>query len=385
MCLITISKQTAKAFLHQKLIKPKFNTSIELLTNLEAIQLDPVAIIERNHHLTASLRMPSYHNGSLEKVLTDGQAFEYYAQAACLLPINNYPLFADVRRQLTDKLSKELSNLSEVINIILSRLADEGPLPSSAFASTKKVQGGWDTGTATTKESSHALQLLFYTGKIQVTQRKGSMRFFARTEDSIPKKLLLEEEYSSPSERATALQFKFARAYRLFSHDDPRYGWQKHPAQTRKQLHQLAINRNQFTEVSIKGIKRPYAILTEDTEALLSAENDQPTGVDFLSPLDPLLWRRERLMDVYDFYYRWEIYVPDSKRIVGPYGMPILWDGELVGQVSPYFDRSEKKLWIHNIVLNKSFQQTKYTKRRLDKALHALAIRVGATSVGYRN
>lgn len=385
MCLIKISKQTAKSFLHQKLIKPKFNSAVELLKGLEAIQIDPVSIIERNHQLTASLRMPSYHSNSLEQVLSDGEAFEYYAQAACLLPITDYPLFADVRQQFTNKLSKELFHLSDVINVILSRLANEGPLPSSAFTSTKRVQGGWDTNTPTTKESSHALQLLFYTGRIQVVQRKGSLRFFARTEDSIPNDLLLEEQFSSPGERTTELQLKYARAYRLFSHDDPRYGWQKHPAQRRKQLHQQAVERNQFTEVLIEGIKRPYTILTEDIDMLLSAENDQPTGIEFLSPLDPLLWRRERLMDVYNFYYRWEIYVPESKRTVGPYGMPILWDGELIGQISPYVERSRKMLWIHNIVLNQSFQQNRSSKRKLDDALHALAIRVGATSVRQRD
>ncbi|WP_169871171.1 DNA glycosylase AlkZ-like family protein [Shouchella patagoniensis] len=383
--MIKISKQTAKSFLHQKLIKPKFNSAIELLKGLEAIQIDPVAIIERNHQLTASLRMPSYSSDSLEQVLSDGEAFEYYAQAACLLPVTDYPLFADVRQQFTNKLSKELFHLSDVINVILSRLANEGPLPSSAFASTKRVQGGWDTKTPTTKESSHALQLLFYTGKIQVVQRKGSLRFFSRTEDSIPSDLLLEEQFSSPGERAIELQLKYARAYRLFSHDDPRYGWQKHPAQRRKQLHQQAIDCNQFTEVLIEGIKRPYTILTEDIDMLLSAENDQPTGIEFLSPLDPLLWRRERLMDVYNFYYRWEIYVPESKRAVGPYGMPILWDGELIGQISPYFERSKKMLWIHNIVLNQGFQQNRNTKRKLDDALHALAIRVGATSIRHRD
>lgn len=353
----------------------------ELLNGLEAIQLDPVAVIERNHHLTASLRMKQYNPVELEQLLEKQQAFEYYAQAACLLPIADFSLFEDVRQRLLAACASDLSAHKDAIHLIFDRLATEGPLASTAFQSERKVIGGWDTSSASTKETSHALQLLFQTGQIQVVKRQGAKRFFALTEDAIPKHYL--KSPLSKQERTRALFLKYARAYRLFSADDPRYGWQKHPAATRKKWHAQLVEEGILTEVAVEGVKRPYAVLSTDVDRLLSLNDNRPKGIAFLSPLDPLLWRRERLQDIYDFHYRWEIYTPKAARKVGSYGMPILWDGKLVGQISPLLNRETATLHIENIVVEPSFKWTPTRKIAFERALEQLAQRVGAKQAAY--
>lgn len=119
---------------------------VQLLQCLEAIQLDPVATVERNHHLVAGLRLPAFTPADLENTLKNGQAFEYFAQAACILPMKDYPLFADLRGQMRAGSQDELKRYESAASYILSKLADEGPLPSNAFASETKVRGGWHTG-----------------------------------------------------------------------------------------------------------------------------------------------------------------------------------------------------------------------------------------------
>ncbi|WP_204465886.1 DNA glycosylase AlkZ-like family protein [Shouchella xiaoxiensis] len=257
-------------------------------------------------------------------LLKEGHAFEYIAQAACLLPLTDYPLFADIRHHFSLRYKEELNRYKESTSTILSRLENEGPLASAAFTSLKKVKGGWDTDLLTTKETSHVLQLLFYTGDIQIVNRIGATRYFARTADVIPHSIRHQENDMSMDERAQQLLVKYARAYRLFSSDDPRYGWQRLTASQRKQFHQRNIDSNLFTSVTIEGVKRPYAILTNDLDSLLSHSRELEPSIQFLSPLDPFLWRRERIEDLYSFVYRWEIYTPASKRKIGPYGMPIL-------------------------------------------------------------
>lgn len=379
--MLTISRQTAQRFLYKFKVEPVYGNALQLLKSLEAIQLDPVSIVERNHHLTASLRLSNYESSQLESLLQNGQAVEYMAQAACLLPIDDYPLFADIRTSFALQLQQDLDRYKESTSTILSRLENEGPLASTAFTSVKKVRGGWDTDAMTTKETSHVLQLLFYTGDIQVVKRIGATRFFARTADVIPQSLRIQENDMSKQERTNLLIMKYARAYRLFSSDDPRYGWQKLGAARRKELHKNAIDTHAFTPVSIEGVKRPYAVLTSDVDYLLNCSEEPIESIEFLSPLDPLLWSRERIEDLYSFIYRWEIYTPASKRKIGPYGMPILWNGELIGQLSSYHDRSNKQLVVQQVYLNQKLPRTPDNQANLWKALQLFAERIGAAQV----
>jgi len=383
--MITVTKQTARNFLLRSIIYPKLkqNNVFELLQCLEAIQLDPVATVERNHHLVAGLRLPDFKPLDLENTLKNGQAFEYFAQAACILPMNDYPLFTDSRKQFEIEAQEDLKRYDSTVSYILSKLANEGPLPSNAFESENKVRGGWSAGEGKTKETSHVLTLLFQSGLIQVVGREGATRFFARTEDAIPVALREQELEQSSDERSHALLKKYARAYRLFSADDARYGWQRgSTAKTRRSLHQQFVNQEIFTEVQIEGVKRTYAILTEDLpEFLQCQELDMPTGIQFVSPLDSLLWYRERIVDVYDFYYRWEIYTPKLKRTYGAYVMPILEDGNLIGRIDPLFDRKNGTLNIQLITLEPDGSWSMTRKIRLLDALNRFAKQIGAENV----
>ena len=69
-------------------------------------------------------------------------------------------------------------------------------------------------------------------------------------------------------------------------------------------------------------------------------------GVAFLAPLDPLAWDRDMLLRLWDFDYRWEVYVPLAKRRWGYYVLPLLWGDRLVGRIEPRIDRAAGTLRI---------------------------------------
>ncbi|MGJ9383114.1 DNA glycosylase AlkZ-like family protein [Salipaludibacillus sp. CF4.18] len=347
-----VSKRTARQFLLQKLYLNSAESTHDfnqVFNQLECIQLDPVAIVERNHHLVLMNRLSDYQPQELESHLENKQAFEYIANAACIIPMKDYPLFESRRQHFQESWQNERHHSKETIDTILNQLHNNGPLPSKAFKSTSKVVGGWDhPEKATTKETTHVLGMLFHAGEIQVSRRKGAERFFALTKDSIPETYLQEAQETPIRVLNERLVHKYLRAYRFIEGTDPRFGWQKMKAAVRREKIESLVENDTLLPISFEGVKRPYFILANDEEALLKIENNTSqtlsSHVSFLPPLDNLLWRRERIEDLFDFTYRWEIYTPAVKRKYGPYSLPILVGDKLVGRADPILNRQEKTL-----------------------------------------
>ena len=73
-------------------------------------------------------------------------------------------------------------------------------------------------------------------------------------------------------------------------------------------------------KTAVEGIRFPMYFLTEDLplfEAVLSDAVDLSRRLEFLAPLDPMLWDRKLVEAIWDYQYSWEIYTPAEKRKFG--------------------------------------------------------------------
>jgi uncharacterized protein YcaQ len=354
---------------------------LRLVKKLECVQLDPVAAVERNQHLVLAARMPGYSPKLLEQLLGERRVFEYWAHAACVIPMEDYPFFEAVRRRFRQQLQPELDKLGPVVRHVIKRLEAEGPLPSKAFESAERVHGYWDNGaTPTTKATSHALNVLNDAGLIQVVRREGTTRYFDIQERAVPKHLLDQAAQISDAEAKAALLEKYMRAYRVFDPGDFRFGWVRMTAEERRQAVQRRVEQGSLVPVRVEGVKREYYILTEDVDELLAcgAEGADTFGgqsgrVRFLPPLDNLLWRRERVIDLFDFSYTWEVYIPAAKRQYGYYAMPILAGDTIIGRMDPRLDRDNGRLNVQLLQIEPHIRWTKSICNRLLRALEEFA------------
>ncbi|UFJ39375.1 winged helix DNA-binding domain-containing protein [Brevibacillus humidisoli] len=353
--------------------------TLQMIRRLECVQIDPVAAAERNQHLVLAARMPAYRPSHLEQLLVKNKIFEYIANEACVIPMEDYAIFEPIRDRYKARLTGRLEQMGEVVEEVLTRLREEGPLPSRAFRSSKRVHGYWDNTTPKTKETSLVLNLLLDMGIVMVARRDGTERFFDLADKTVVEGQRRKAASLDRTSATQALIDKYIRAYRLFDAQDPRFGWCKIPAGERRTEIERRLQAGVVTALQIEGIQRPYYILSEDLEQLRQWQDcsrhdmSSAASLTFLPPLDNLLWRRERIVDLFDFHYKWEIYTPAEKRLYGYYAMPILYGDRLIGRMDPRLDRKEERLVVRLLQLEQDVEITSDLQLALRESLEAFA------------
>lgn len=358
--------------------------ALEVLRRLEAVQLDPVNVIAPNHHLVFANRVGGYKPEHLEALYPQKRVFEYWAQARCILPVEDWPLFGWRRERwkLEHTLEAMMVNsrdrayereIHEAIGHIRQKLADGASLPARALDTGKKVRGNWGFAA---KATSQAMEHLWWAGDIVVSHRMGDERHFALADAWLP----------SPKGRGAggegllqAKLLKFIRAYGVFDAygTGSRLGWREWEAGEKAAELERLVREGTIIPLQLDPIKRKYYLWAELLPLLDSLQTAKvATDVYFLSPLDNLMWRRERISDLFGFDYKWEIYVPDERRKYGPYVLPILEGETFVGRLDARMSRASKKLVVRRI-----FWEGKPNKLRAErvwKALQGFASRLGA-------
>jgi hypothetical protein len=349
--------------------------ALEALRRLEAIQLDPVNVVAPNHHLVLANRVNQYKGEHLEALYPAKQVFEYWAQARCILPIEDYGHFAARRKRWGLNAEKFDSRsdpvlMQEAVKHIRQRLKKGGALPLRAFES-QRTTGYWGfSGKAT----SHAMERLWEAGEVVVARRDGDERHFALLKHHFPK---LPKDTTGWEEQL----YKFVRAYGVLDGSDPRLGWggQTHwfadTGSVRKQTLTRLLQDGTLTALDLP-FKRRYFIWSELLPMLEGLEKAKVAPeVFFIPPLDNLIWRRERIADLFGFDYKWEIYVPEPKRRYGPYVLPVLEGEALVARVDVRSNRAEGTLVLKQTWWESSANPAR--EKRVKKALRQFAERLG--------
>jgi uncharacterized protein YcaQ len=360
MTIQHVSTETArKLILHSQFLDAKSNLSAgkegiaQVIEKLGYVQIDTISRVERAHHHTIWTRLSDYRPAILgELQVKDKRIFEYWGHEASYLPMQDYRFYLPRMRSFEDPQIGWYRNLFEkylpLTPQILDRICKEGPLSSKDFerpAGTKQ-RGWWDWKPAKT-----ALELLFWQGKLMVTERRGFQRVYDLTERVLP----AGTDTSYPDEKELG-QFYVRRALQSMAVAREReilkhLGGATQPLIS-KSLHEL-IDKGEVMELELVGDKtKPYYALTK----MLDFKNpkDKPQ-IHILSPFDNLIIQRDRTKRLFGFEFTMQCYLPAEKRKDGYFLLPILWGDRFTARMDVQADRKNKLLIIHNLVFEPEF------------------------------
>ncbi|HSV86881.1 MAG TPA: crosslink repair DNA glycosylase YcaQ family protein, partial [Levilinea sp.] len=145
------------------------------IRRMGVLQIDTISVVARSPYMVLFSRIGDYTESWLDELLAGGDLFEYWAHAACFVPIEDYPIY---RRMMLDHLRgwKEgrqwLAERAALVAMILNRIRAEGPLRSADFERKDgKGNGWWDW-----KEEKIALEQLFDAGILSIARREKFQR-----------------------------------------------------------------------------------------------------------------------------------------------------------------------------------------------------------------
>jgi uncharacterized protein YcaQ len=369
---------------------------LETARALGCVQLDPISHVDRTQRLVWFSRIGPYDRADLDRLIyQDRQMFEYWAHCASLVLTNDYPLHAHMMRgYATGAMRHERSvawmkQNAKLRQFILREIRRQGPVPSRLLEEegqdpTTWVSTGWTSG----RNVSRMLDMLMIEGKILVSSRAGGQKLWDLAERVLPPwtprdRLSEREVVRRQAEKALKALGVATPRHIVWHFTRQRYpGLPAVLADLEKQ--------GRVVRVAVDGVrpagKKPdtWYMHADDLPRLEALANGdwQPRTV-LLSPFDNLICDRARSLQLFDFDFRIEIYVPAAKRKYGYYVLPIVHGDRVIGRLSPQFDRARNRLVIEAVYAEPGAPMTRAAARAINGAIHELAAFLGADAIDY--
>ncbi len=316
---------------------------LRVVRELGSVQFDPLEVTgARNDDLVLAARIRNYRRGWMERWLyaapAERQLFEAYNKSLNVLPVEELPVHRVDWEQWERRegaYQGVLHRHADVAAAILRRLEREGPLPGSAFVERggDKILWGW--GSLTVPRA--VLYALFRTGQVGIARRLGNVRVYDRMERLFPS-ALLSTRLPDEEVRRHQLLSRFRGVGLLGLRAGAEIWSGTVPARERARLTDAMVAEGTLRRVRVAGVRDERFMLSTDARFLRGGPLRRHE-VALLAPLDPLVWDRELLRQLFDFDYVWEVYVPAKARKHGYYVLPLLWGDRLVGRIEPRIDR----------------------------------------------
>jgi hypothetical protein len=320
---------------------------MRVVDRLGSLQFDPLEVAGRNHDLTLLARVAGYRRAWTDALLyRDRVLYETYNKMLSIVPTAELPWYRitwDVNH--ASHRGGAFDDHAPLVEELLGRIQADGPLSSTDVEPRAAIDWYWRP----TNQVRALLEALAEAGLLAIARREGNRRVYDLTERLFPADLLARR----PDEREQR-RHKLLSRYRgnglLGATGDYSLWTGTGKTPYRRELLAQLVDEGVLTPVEVEGFRGPRFVVSDELPVLDAAEaevaveagglNGHVAGVAFLAPLDPLAWDRDLLLRLWDFDYRWEVYVPAAKRRFGYYVLPLLYGDRIVGRIEPRIDRA---------------------------------------------
>ncbi len=325
------------------------------ISHLGYVQIDTISVVERAHHHVLHARVPNFKKEMINKMLLEGDTFEYWSHAAAFLPVADFRFSLPYKHAIKSGQTHWYKNPDQkLMSELIARITADGPLRSRDIEpkvekpleksvkknAEKNPQGWWDW-----KPAKKALEQLYMQGDLMVSHREG----FQKTYDLSQRVLPSHVNTTMPSieEFAAHMLDQQLRCHGFASVKGLTY-LRRNPA-LRKAMKTLVIQRvQQGTLDQVLSGGEVYMLEAGAFQQPLPRLNNR---LLILSPFDNSVIQRERLKALFQFDYQIECYVPEAKRQFGYFCLPLLYRDEFIGRMDCKAHRKDRHFEIKSLHL----------------------------------
>ena len=347
------------------------------------IQYDPVDVCGKNAELTLQSRVKGFRKSMLAELLyKDRLLVDYADKELSIWPAEDWPYFSPYRER-SRKLGASFPGLAELEQQALAYIRANGPVSSDTLPISGEIfwhssmhwSGHWHKDS---KAARSVLEQLYTDGTLVIHHKNGSRKFYDLAERHLEKSLLTADFPCAENEDLLCWRVlrRIGAVGLLWDKNSPAFLGIELKADQRKSVLSDLEARGAILPARVEGIKAAFYYRAEDEplmRAVLAGTTDHRARMEFLAPLDPLLWDKTMLAALWDFRYSWEIYTPASKRKYGYYTLPVLWGSDFIGRIEAVADQKEDTLRVKNIWLEPGVRQTGKLQLAFDRALRRFA------------
>ena len=387
--MLTITKNQAGQFILLKnglLGEHRFagkDGAYQYVRQAGCIQFDPVDVCGKNAELTLQSRVKGFRKKMLEDLLyKDRLLIDYPDKELSIWSREDWPYFAGYRERSREH-GLRFPGIPELEEQAVAYIRKHGPVSGDTLPIDGKIfwhssmhwSGHWHDSSPAARS---VLEQLYTDGVLLIHHKTGSRKYYDLAEKYFPAELLAAPNPCPDGEAFTdwRLLRRIGAVGLLWNRNSTAFlGMVMTPEQRSAAFDRLEKNGS-ITAVRVEGIRFPLYLQSGDLpllESVLSGQADLKARLEFLAPLDPMLWDRALIEAVWGFQYSWEMYTPAVKRKYGYYVLPMLYGDRLIGRVEPKADRKAGILTLQNVWLEPGIRQTKALTGKIDSAAQRLA------------
>ena len=387
--MLTIKKEQARRFILSKqglLGKHCFvgkEGAYQYIRQAGCIQYDPVDVCGKNAELTLQSRVKGFSKQMLADLLyKDRLLVDYSDKELSIWPREDWPYFAGYRER-SKAHGASFPDIPALEERAIAYIRDHGPVSSDQLPVEGKIfwhssmhwSGNW---SGLSQASRSVLEQLYTDGVLLIHHKSGSRKYYD-----------LADQYFSPALLSAANPCEDAASFRQWR-VKRRIGavgllWNRRSdawlgiamnTQERNQAFEALEQAGAIIPVQVEGVLSPLFMLAGDQpllEASIADAIDKKPRLEFLAPLDPMLWDRRLIEAIWDYQYSWEIYTPPGKRKYGYYVLPMLWGDRFIGRIEAAAERKTGTLVVKNVWYESGVRQTKKLAHALEGAVARLA------------